>query len=322
MRRRCVIFTGMHAEILAALASADGAFTWEQARLAAVSRPVLTKLVRDGRIRKLAHDLYSTAPEPPEERERHRELLSAAMHRYGDRVVAASYSALVAHGLPTYEADLSRVHLLWRNGASSRVSGPLQIVRSTLSFPQQRVGSIDAVTEPAAFLQVAGRQGLLAAVVAGDAMLHRESASTDELAATCRAYGSYPGRAVAQEALSMLEPLTESPGESVLRVVAARAGIEMQPQFKVYDGPQLIARADFRVRGTRLLVEFDGKVKYGRDGREGAAWKEKQREDRLRRLRFGVERVIWADFHTPRALVARLRRTSAEYADPMADSQR
>ncbi|GAB3309978.1 hypothetical protein EK0264_09155 [Epidermidibacterium keratini] len=311
----------MEAEILAALASSDGAFTWQQACHAGVSRPVLTKLVRDGRIRKLAHDLYSIAPEPVSLSARHLELLSAAMHRYGDRIVAASYSALVAHGLPTYEADLARAHLLWRNGGSSRVSGPLQIIRSTLTFPQERVGLINAVTEPAAFLQVASRQGLLAAVVAGDAMLHRKSSSRDELAAICATFASFPGRAVAREALGMLEPLTESPGESVLRVIAARAGIAMEPQFEVYDGAQLFARADFRVRGTRLLVEFDGKVKYGRDrpDRRGEPlWEEKQREDRLRRLRFGVERVVWSDFHTPRALIARLRRASADHRDPLA----
>jgi hypothetical protein len=41
-------------------------------------------------------------------------------------------------------------------------------------------------------------------------------------------------------------------------------------------------RADFRVVGTRVLVEFDGAVKYA-DGRRATLFEEKRREDALRR---------------------------------------
>lgn len=302
----------MDVEVLLALASSDGVFTCRQALSAGVARPALAKLVKAGRIRRLARDIYSFAAEPTDAVERHRELLAAAMHKYGDRIMAAGNSALVAHDIPTYNADLSTARLLWRNGASTRVVGPLHIARPTRDFAYERVGAIMSVTEPVAFRQVAAWHGMLPAVVAGDAMLHRESCTRQDLVEVCATYSTYPGRAVADKALQHLEPLTESPGESILRVVAAQAGIAMEPQFKVYDGDELFARTDFRIIGSRALVEFDGKLKYG--GPENL-WKEKQREDRIRRLRFGVERVIWQDFDTPRALLHRLRTAAADYPD-------
>lgn len=302
----------MDVEVLLALASPDGAFTSGQALRSGVTRPALAKLVKDSRIRRLARDIYTFATEPTDVIEQHRELLAAAMHKYGDRIMAAGNSALIAHDLPTYNADLSTARLLWRNGASTRVVGPLHIARPTRQFPHATANSIQAVTEPVAFLQVAAWHGMLPAIIAGDAMLHRETCTERELAEICAIYASYPGRAVAEKALRYLEPLTESPGESILRIIAAQAGIVMEPQFKVYDGDELIARTDFRIVGSRALVEFDGKLKYG--GPENL-WGEKQREDRIRRLHFGVERVIWKDFHTPRALVHRLRAAATDHPD-------
>jgi very-short-patch-repair endonuclease len=57
-------------------------------------------------------------------------------------------------------------------------------------------------------------------------------------------------------------------------------------------------RADFRVVGTRVLVEFDGAVKYA-DGRRATLFEEKRREDALRREGWVVVRLVWADLDDP-----------------------
>jgi very-short-patch-repair endonuclease len=67
-----------------------------------------------------------------------------------------------------------------------------------------------------------------------------------------------------------------------------------------------VARVDFLV-GDRVVVEFDGRVKYGMDGRpEEALWAEKQREDRLRELGLVVVRIVWADLQRPEVIVQRV----------------
>jgi very-short-patch-repair endonuclease len=68
-----------------------------------------------------------------------------------------------------------------------------------------------------------------------------------------------------------------------------------------------IARADFLV-GERVVVEFDGRAKYGMDGRrpEHDLWAEKRREDRIRELGYIVVRVVWADLDRPDEVVARV----------------
>ncbi len=66
-------------------------------------------------------------------------------------------------------------------------------------------------------------------------------------------------------------------------------------------------RVDFLVTGTNVIVEFDGKVKYA-SGDGDVLWKEKRREDRLRRLGYVVVRLTWADLERPGAVAAAVRR--------------
>ena len=68
-----------------------------------------------------------------------------------------------------------------------------------------------------------------------------------------------------------------------------------------------MGRADFRV-GTTVLVEFDGRAKYGMGGRrrEDDLWAEKQREDRLRALGYVVVRLVWADLDRPQVVIQRV----------------
>jgi very-short-patch-repair endonuclease len=72
-------------------------------------------------------------------------------------------------------------------------------------------------------------------------------------------------------------------------------GHEVDPQVEVAaEGWRF--RADVRIRGTRVLVEFDGRVTYAdRD----ALFEEKQREDALRRAGWVVVRLVWADLGRP-----------------------
>ena len=89
----------------------------------------------------------------------------------------------------------------------------------------------------------------------------------------------------------------DSPGESRTAYVLRCLGFEVEPQLELMaDGRRF--RADFRIVGTRVLVEFDGAVKYA-DGRRETIFEEKRREDALRRQGWVVVRLVWADLDDP-----------------------
>ena len=67
--------------------------------------------------------------------------------------------------------------------------------------------------------------------------------------------------------------------------------------------------ADFRIDGTNVLVEFDGKVKYDPESNPDAAranFDEKLREDELRRLGYIVVRLTRADLARPALVRSRI----------------
>jgi very-short-patch-repair endonuclease len=79
-------------------------------------------------------------------------------------------------------------------------------------------------------------------------------------------------------------------------------GFDLEPQRElVVEGRRF--RADFRIKGTRVLLEFDGKEKYA-DGNQAVLFEEKRREDALRRAGWVVVRLVWSDLKDP-ALVRR-----------------
>lgn len=87
-------------------------------------------------------------------------------------------------------------------------------------------------------------------------------------------------------------------------------GFDLEPQVEIRAEGRLF-RTDFRVRGTRVLVEFDGAVKYVD---RAALFEEKQREDALRRAGWIVVRVVWSDLAEPARLRRRLRNALAQTA--------
>ena len=70
-----------------------------------------------------------------------------------------------------------------------------------------------------------------------------------------------------------------------------------------------MARVDFLFRAQRVVVEFDGAVKYGGPGTQGqlALVAEKRREDTIRRLGYVVVRLTWADLASPERVASLIR---------------
>jgi hypothetical protein len=104
--------------------------------------------------------------------------------------------------------------------------------------------------------------------------------------------------------MALLDPRSESPGESVSRVRLHEDGLPApELQQDIYDeNGRFIARVDFCWKERRTIGEFDGKIKYGKlrkpgQSLEDAIYAEKLREDAIRDLGWQVVRWIWADLY-------------------------
>ncbi|MDQ4038989.1 MAG: hypothetical protein M3313_11740 [Actinomycetota bacterium] len=133
--------------------------------------------------------------------------------------------------------------------------------RHRSGIPAVRLDGLEVATPAETILACARLVSLLDLVVLADAALHLGHCTEQELghAAMQRRRGA---RAL-RRALPLLDGRSESPGETLLRLVHTSSGIRVQPQFLVMDGDQIIARADLRITGTRRLPEYDGA--YHRD---------------------------------------------------------
>jgi Protein of unknown function (DUF559) len=159
----------------------------------------------------------------------------------------------------------------------------------------------------AALVQHAVDRGIVPGVVSADAALRGGLVSGSALAAAAEAVATWPHASRAASMLRLVDGRRESVGESRCGVALAMAGIVATPQVTISDERGgFVARVDFIVDGTKLVVEFDGKVKYA-SGDAGVLWDEKRREDRLRRLGYVVVRITWAQLERPGAVAAAVR---------------
>lgn len=116
------------------------------------------------------------------------------------------------------------------------------------------------VATAAEILLAASRDlAVLDLVPLADSALRSRDCSREELADI--AASGRPGAGVLRGVLPLLDPRSESPWESVMRVLHRAAGIPVEPQHTVVDAAgRFVARADLWVAGTRRLHEYDGEV--------------------------------------------------------------
>jgi very-short-patch-repair endonuclease len=105
--------------------------------------------------------------------------------------------------------------------------------------------------------------------------------------------------------LRLCDARSESVGETRLRLMLVAAGLPVRSQVRISDGGTVFARVDLLVE-DRVVVEFDGAVKYAGDVSGRTLFEEKRREDRLRELGFEVVRVTWADLERPQIVLDRV----------------
>lgn len=121
------------------------------------------------------------------------------------------------------------------------------------------VRGLRVATAAETLLATAGDLGVLDLVALGDSALRCGDCTLEELraAAGARRRGAPRLRTV----IPLLDARSESPWESIMRVLHRTADIEVEPQRIIQDAAgRFIARADLWLVGTRRISEYDGEV--------------------------------------------------------------
>lgn len=299
----------------------SGLLTTAQARAAGVDRWGLRRLVRDRALLSVTRGVYAVPTESEgqlSDDARHLRLGRAMVLLYPDCRLAG-HTALGALGLPMWGADLARAQL--ERPVAREVLTQDAVIRPVFETPlglttglgQARVADQDdpphlsTVLPAVAVIQHTLQNGAAAGIVAADAALHRGMVQVDQLEEVARCVRGWPRSSRIRTMLAHADERSESVGESRLRFGLALLGVELTPQVRIHDERgAVVARVDFLVAGTNVVVEFDGLVKY-REGGAEALIAEKRREDELRRLGYIVVRVVWAELNRPGAIAARIR---------------
>ena len=264
-----------------------------------------------GSLTALARGWYAVGP-ILEQDERHILTVRAMLRSHGGRAVAGHHSALLMLGLPTLGADLQVVRLSRRTPGPTNTTPRVRLGRCVPEYLQQS----ETVAPGLAVVQHGISVGPLSALVAADGALRVGLATREDVSEAFDAVRQHPYSAGIEEMLRHADGRHESPGETRLAHALRLLGIAATPQVRI---PGSNAVVDFLVDEATVVIEFDGRVKYGRGAderdpfgrrREGrdVLWHEKQREDRLRELGYEIVRVTWSDLDSPQELAVRIRR--------------
>ena len=269
----------------------EGVVTAEQALAAGLTREEIRRLVREKswtRIRRGAYvgtDCWATA----DPNTRHRLLVRATL-LLGDRsAVVCDRSAVAWHGLDTLAAPPAAVHVRMATGSGGRSSGLLvRHLGDVAPHLRLRHGEVLVVTPALAAVEMACSVGFHEAVVVCDSAL-RSGATPQELVSALAVVAGRHGSPGARRAVGFADARSGSAGESLSRVVLHEVGLDPEDlQTPIRDDKGLVGVTDFSWLAHQTVGEFDGRVKYGRDGPNAESrdvlWRERQREDRLRAL--------------------------------------
>jgi hypothetical protein len=258
---------------------------------------------------------------------RHLTTAHAAMRRLGSRVALSHTSAALDHGITVWDADLSNVHVTRLDGGAGRTeAGVVHHEGFCLDTDLMERNGYLVTRPPRAALEAASLQSTEASVVLLDDGLHKKLFDARQLDDQLRLMQCWPDTLHLQFAVRFADGRAESVGESRSRYLCYTHRLPApELQCYVYDERgNLVGITDMVWHEQRLLLEFDGKIKYGRLLKPGekagdAVFREKVREDALRRVTgYSMVRLTWPDLYRGAETAARIRNLMRRAASPKA----
>lgn len=244
-------------------------------------------------------------------RERHLAHVRAVLADHRGSGIVAGRSAGAVWDLPDSAVWPEPVRLLVPRRAGGSSEGDVR--RSFIGVERAepvRIDEMPVTSLARTACDIARTTTYATAVIVLDAARWRrrpDSASWATLVGELTSSRGERGSRLLDRALQFSTELADSPGESRTRVMIRRLGFidpVLQARFVDEQGEMFV---DFCWPDVGVALEFDGHIKYTRQALTGGdpssvVWKEKQREDRLRRQLRRVERAIHADLLDARRL--------------------
>ncbi len=211
-------------------------------------------------------------------------------------------------GLPIpYRLEAAPVHVLVPEGLPRpRRSGV--VARQADIVPDEVITLVGLhVTSPArTFTDLAQYLSLPDLVALGDAAMRQHAVGASELLGVLNRRLRYPGKVRARQAIPLLDPRSESPQESRLRVHIVQDGLPVpEPNLVITDSlGQFLARGDLGYRRWRIVIEYDGACHDLPERRRADA----TRRTLLREHGWYVVEVIAEDLRHPQRAIGKVRR--------------
>jgi len=233
--------------------------------------------------------------------------VAAATTRAGPGAVVSHQSAAYLHKIALLGPRNPRtVHLTYPAGRGWNGHGSLRLHSATL--PTQHVTDflgLRLTTAARTVVDLARTLPFRAGVVAADSALHQRLATKDELLSVLGTCSRWQGTSVAADVIAFADGRSESPLESIARVVFRDGGLPPPKLQALIGTAEDVARVDFFWDKYRTIVEVDGAIKYANPAKAIA---QLERDSWLRSLGYEVVHVTWEEITTaPEAVIARIR---------------
>jgi hypothetical protein len=229
-------------------------------------------------------------------------ILWSALRFLPEDAVFSGATAAWLHGLDTEPCQPIEVTVPDASWLRPRLD--LAVVRTAIDTAEiVRCRGLPATSILRTTTDLGRRASLVDATVALDEALHRSLVDQNDLDRFARAHRGAKGIARLRRVLELVEPASESPMETRLRLVMVLAGLP-QPaaQVSIVDRGLFVARPDLLYEAERLAIEYDGATH--RDSLED----DNRRQNRLINAGYRVLRFTAADVHrNPTGIVAQVR---------------
>ena len=232
----------------------------------------------------------------------HRLRVHAVMAAAQIDVVVSGVSAAILHGFDLWRPSLARVQLTSEND-TARLERDVHHHQAEL-LPEDVVvvNGLRVTSIARTLVDIARASDFEQGVVAADSALRLLECPSTDLRPLIDRYGQWPGGRRLARMFNFADGRADNVAESRTRVLLHTALLPpMTPQVFIYDERYaLLGIADLVALGHGTLVEFDGRAKYGIDGRDvrGQLIAEKVRSDRLADLGYEISRAMWEDLGT------------------------
>ncbi len=269
----------------------------------------LQKRCKRGDLLRVRPGVYAVPDPDSTRREQHVAAVHAAVRSLTVPAAVSHASAAALHGMALWDVDLRRVHMTRPGNEGGHTSTRRHLHMGPLG-PGDTVtrGGIVLTSAARTVVDVARTADLTRAVAIGDSALNRAKTTMGELHQALEGVCGTTGARLARDALRLLDPRSESPGETWSRMQMAALGMPVpELQRVIRAGGAFLGRVDFYFPELGIVGEFDGRLKYvGRNpeytrtmSTEQIVMLEKKRENKLWRRGLVVFRWEWADLCVP-----------------------